>query len=300
MKVTKFIVLVLQGHTFVSDDIPREGLRDLIILAGNLKFMAIQVREITRIPEERLLKGNIHVHVEVILHSFELMMLVLLEHHDNVTLQHVWHLLTLTFKDNFFIISHAFLDVHGECLRLHHNFLSFALFAILLINSALTLTLWTWLLHLHLHEAHILHDLHHTLSFAILACFSLSSFGSAAFALLTVYVSLDGEVFLDAHIQLFERHSEVKSILGAFHSVAATPFISFDFLLALLIVNLTLSIICQHFEGSVDPSELLCSFLVTYSKQEIVSINASKSLTLQREKETYLDSCLGDIPTTSF
>ena len=164
--------------------------------------MAIQVRKLTRIPEEGLLERYVDVHVKVILHSLELMVLFLLEHHHDVALHHVGHLLTLAFKDNLFIISHAFFNVHGERLWLHDYLLSFANLAILLIHSALTLALGAGLLHLHLHETHVLHHFHHALSITILASFSLSTFGSAAFALLAVYVALDREVFLDAHVEL--------------------------------------------------------------------------------------------------
>ena len=96
--------------------------------------------------------------------------------------------------------------------------------------------------------------------------FSLSTFSAASLALLTVYVSLDRKVFLDAVVKLVQRDSELKLVFGPFHSIAATPLIPINLVLALLIIYLPLCIISQYLERSVESRELLCSVLITFSK----------------------------------
>jgi len=162
--------------------------------------VSIKVSKRALISEQCLLQRYINVHIQIVLDTLKYIVLLLFQNQYNVALQHVGHLLTLSLVDNFFLMHHSLLDIDCECFRFLNDFLSSAVSAVLLVNSAFTFTFIARLLHLHLHEAHILHDFDHTLSFAFIASFGLSPLSSATLAFLTVYVSLNSDFFYDSGV----------------------------------------------------------------------------------------------------
>ena len=93
-------------------------------------------------------------------------MCCLFESEDDITLDHIWLLLTLLLKGDLVSILHTTFNFNSELLTFLHNSSTFAYFAVYCIDFALATTLCARLLHLHLHDAHI-HKLHcYTFSFA--------------------------------------------------------------------------------------------------------------------------------------
>ena len=109
-------------------------------------------------------------------------------------------------------------------------------------------------------------DAHSALSITLLALFGLATLGTAALTLPAVNIPFDREVFLNAIVELFQRDTEIKLVLGALLPIAAPALVPVNLILTLLVIDLALRIICQHFQRSVNPCELLCSILITYSK----------------------------------
>ena len=109
-------------------------------------------------------------------------------------------------------------------------------------------------------------DSHGALSIALCTLFGLSTFGTAALALLAVNIPFHGEVFLNAIVELFECDAELKLVFWALLSIAAPALVPVNLVLTLLVIDLALRIIAQHLQRPVYSCELLCSILITYSK----------------------------------
>ena len=189
-------------------------------------------------------------------------MRLLFEYHYDIALKHVWNLLTLAFEYNFFFVHHSFVDVNCECLRFLYYLLAPTFVAVLLVDSSLTFASLAWLLHLHLHETHILHYFDHSLSIALVASFCLATFSTATLAFITVDVPLDGNFFNDSVVQFLQSYREINFVLRALHTIVTSSLVTFDFIFALLIIDLTLDIVGQHLVSPVNLCELLCSVLV--------------------------------------
>ena len=117
----------------------------------------------------------------------------LFESEDDITLDHIWLLLTLLLKGDLVPILHTSFDFNSELFTLLHNSSASAYFAVYSIDFTLATTLCARLLHLHLHDAHI-HKLHcYTFSFASWTFLLLSTFRAWALAFRAVDVSVDCE-----------------------------------------------------------------------------------------------------------
>ena len=93
MQVAKPAVTMLDRHAFALDNDPRKRLNDFAERACYLELVTIEVSELARVPEKRLLKRDVNVHVEVVLNALKYTVRRLFELQDYVALQHVRHLL---------------------------------------------------------------------------------------------------------------------------------------------------------------------------------------------------------------
>lgn len=105
-------------HAFFFDDLPAEGLRDTT--RAHCHRVAVQVRNSLRETHQRFFQRQIHIIVQVVANSLEHVVRWLLYLEHNVALEHVWHLLTLTFEHNRVSILHASLNVYWERLSFVH------------------------------------------------------------------------------------------------------------------------------------------------------------------------------------
>jgi hypothetical protein len=74
---------------------------------------------------------------------------------NDIRLDHIEHLFTLSFKFNYISGGHASFDIDLELLSFLRQSLSLAVGAVLLVDFSFALACITGLLHLHLHEAHL-------------------------------------------------------------------------------------------------------------------------------------------------
>ena len=188
----------------------------------------------------------------------------LLELQDYVTLQHVRHLLTQSLVYNLLFVYHSWYNLQVEPFLLHDDLSATADLAILLVRASFALALATGLLGLYLHEAHILRHPNHALAFTLWACLCLAAFSSTALASRTVDVSAHIELLKHACVELLERNFHVNFTLRPLHPIVTTSLVPLDLILALLIVDLPLGLVCQHFVGSIYLRELLCSIFITW------------------------------------
>ena len=263
MQVAKLVLLILNGHSFTINYVPREWLRHLIECAIQIEFVAIQVRELFLVPKQSLLQRNVNVHVQVVLHALKHVVRLLLEHNNNITLQHVRYLLALSLVDNLLIVSHALVDIDHEGLWFENNLLAPTSRAVFLISAALAPALTARLLHLHLHEAHVLHNLFLAATFALRASLSLATLSTTALAFGAVDIPAHGHFLVCAIVELFQSDLKFHFILWSLHAIVTAALVTLNLILTLRVVDLTLNIICEHFKRSVDLCELLCSLLIT-------------------------------------
>ena len=119
-------------------------------------------------------------------------MFFLYELEYDIALNHVDHLLALPFELDCIAMRHASFNLNYELLAFMHKSLALAMRAVLCIDPAFSLAVTTRLLHLHLHKAHVYVLDGHALSLAFRTDLFLTSFGTGAFALVAVDVSIDG------------------------------------------------------------------------------------------------------------
>ena len=140
-------------------------------------------------PKKSLFQRDRYVHEEVVAHTLELLVLLLLDGENEVSLDHVRDLLGLTFKYKLISVFHALLHLYAECLLIINNFAALAMRAVSSIGLPSSTTAVTVSLHLHLHsESHLylLHD--NALAIAFRAHFGLAVLSSSAATLLAVDV----------------------------------------------------------------------------------------------------------------
>ena len=140
-------------------------------------------------PEKSLLQSDRDVHEEIVAHTLELLVLLLLDCENEVSLDHVRDLFSLSFEYYIISIFHALLDLNTECLDIIHNLTALAMRTVGGIGLPSSTTAVTVSLHLHLHSEshlHFLHDYTLTITFGAHFCFSI--FGSSASTLLAVDV----------------------------------------------------------------------------------------------------------------
>ena len=177
------------------------------------------------VPEQRLLQSDVYVHVEVVLHAFEQVVGLLLQHDNDVALQHIWHLFTLSLEDDPLLVSHAFRDVNCDRLLVLDDFFALAGFAVFLVDLTTSCTLVARLLHLHLHESHVLGHRNLAFSLALGALLLLAALGTGALALAAVDVAIDVELHLGPGVQLLQRHLQLQAVLWTLSAIVdfATP-----------------------------------------------------------------------------
>ena len=187
MQVTCLTVYVPLGHPFSANDLPLEGLADRV--RRDLYKMIVQVVDAFLEPEKRLLQSHREVHEEVISHTLELLVLLLLHGENEVSLDHVRDLFGLTFEHKLISIFHALLDLNAEGLDIIHDLAALAMRAVRSIGLPSSTTAVTVSLHLHLHSESHLHFLHdNALTIAFRAHLGLAVLSSSAATLLAVDV----------------------------------------------------------------------------------------------------------------
>ena len=140
-------------------------------------------------PEKSLLQSDRDVHEEIVAHTLELLVLLLLDCENEVSLDHVRDLFSLSFEYDIISIFHALLDLNTECLDIIHNLTALAMRTVGGIGLPSSTTAVTVSLHLHLHSESHLHFLHdYTLTITFGAHFCLAILGSSASTLLAVDV----------------------------------------------------------------------------------------------------------------
>jgi hypothetical protein len=105
-------------------------------------------------------------------------MFFLFQSKNDVTLDHIHHLFTLSFEFNVVSRSHTAFNFNNYALAFINKSFTLAVFTVFCINFATTLARIARLLHLHLHEAHIYHLNNRSLAFTFRAGFLLTSFCS--------------------------------------------------------------------------------------------------------------------------
>ena len=105
-------------------------------------------------------------------------MCCLLQVENNVALEHVRNLLTLSLENHCVAVLHAWLDMHEEGLRLLDNFLSAAVLTIAFVHPTSATTFLAGLHYLHLHEAHVHLLLDLPLAFTVGTCLLLTALGT--------------------------------------------------------------------------------------------------------------------------
>lgn len=101
-------------HAFILDNVPREGLADLVEGAVDVELVSIEVGDLLLVTEEGLFECDVKVHIQVVLDALKHVVRLLLQLDYNVALDHVRYLLSLLLVDNLLHILHAFLNVKSE------------------------------------------------------------------------------------------------------------------------------------------------------------------------------------------
>ncbi len=165
-----------------------------------------------RKTKKGLLRGNTEIDKEVVIHSFEAVMRLLLDGEDEIALNHVGDLLGLSLKENLVTVFHASLYLHSESFLVIDNLATLAVRAVLsryLTSSAASVTSS---LHLHLHAEADLNLLHHnTLTVALWALLGFAILGSGTAALRAVYVSSNGHISACAKIEFLQSDPNISS-----------------------------------------------------------------------------------------
>lgn len=139
--------------------------------------------------EKSLLQSDRDVHEEVVAHTLELLVLLLLDGENEVSLDHVRDLFGLSFEYDLISIFHALLHFNTECLDIIHNLAALAMRTIGSIGLPSSTTAIAVSLHLHLHSESHLNLLHNdALAITFGAHFSLAVLSSSASTLLAVDV----------------------------------------------------------------------------------------------------------------
>ena len=208
--------------------------------------MAIEVRELLLVAEKGLLQCDVNVHIQIILHTLKNVVRLLLQYDNNIALQHVRHLFTLSLIHHLLVIGGSLGDVNYESLGFTDDLPAPTRRTVLLICASLALALVTGLLHLHLHEPHVLNDLHHARALALGTRLGFASFSSASLALTAVYVPADGHLLVDPIVQLLKSDFQVYFILRSFHAIVSTSLVAFYLILSLSVIDLSLDIVSEH------------------------------------------------------
>ena len=111
-------------------------------------------------PEKSLLQSDRNVHEEVVAHTLELLVLLLLDGENEVSLDHVRDLFGLSFEYDLISVFHALLHLNAESLDIIHNLAALTMRTVGSIGLPSSTTAVTVGLHLHLHSESHLYLLH--------------------------------------------------------------------------------------------------------------------------------------------
>ena len=103
-----------------------------------------------------------------------------------------------------------------------------------------------------------------SLALTLRASLGFAALGTGALALFAVDVPVYVKVLRGSNIELLEAHREVNLVLWSLHALIAATLVALNLVLALLVVDLPLLIVGEHFVRSVDFGELLSCFFITY------------------------------------
>ena len=110
MQVTGLAMDVPTGHPLALDNLPFEWLANTV--SRDFNEMIIKVVDPFLEAEEGLLEGDGQIHKEVVAHTFELVVLLLLDGENQVALNHVGDLLCFSLENDLIAILHAFLNFY--------------------------------------------------------------------------------------------------------------------------------------------------------------------------------------------
>ena len=114
----------------------------------------------------------------------------LFESKDQISLNHVRYLFSLSFKHDFISVLQTLLDLHSESLDVIHDLTTLTMRAVSSINVSSASTSVAVCLHLHLHAKANLDLLHNdTLAIAFRAGLDLAVFCACASALRAIYIA---------------------------------------------------------------------------------------------------------------
>ena len=226
--------------------------------------MAIKVLVFSLVAKESFLKCYVNVHVEIVLHAFEYIVWLLLESNNDVALEHVWYLLSLTLEDYLLPVCHSLRDVYLESFWLHLDFAPLASGTVFLIGAPFTFAFIARLLHLHLHKAHVLDNFDLSRALALWTGLGFAALSTRTFAFGAVDVPLHCEFLANAIVQFVKGHLKADFALWPLHPIVASALVSLDLVLALLIINLFLNFVSENLMSSVDLCELLSRILIAY------------------------------------
>ena len=155
-------------------------------------------------------------------------MRLLFQHKRNVALDHVRNLFTLLFVQKFFIVGHTPFNIDNKILSLHDESFAATVDTIFEMRSAFALAYGTHRLRLHLHESHIdlLHD--DALPVTLGALFSFAAFSPRPATLMTIDISIYGELLHCAVVKLLQSYPNLHLTRRTFLTVVPTSVLLKD------------------------------------------------------------------------
>ena len=185
--------------------------------------MTIEVLDSLSKAKKSLFKGDVYIYKEVVVHTLEPVMRLLLNCEDEITLNHVWDLLSFTLKKDFITVFHTSLNIHSKCLHIVNNFAALTVRAVLSCDCTSTSAFIASCLHLHLHskaDLNVLHD--NSCSVTLRTLLDLSVLCSRASAFGAIHISCDRHVSARSEIQFFQGHPDISFCRRTFLSIVTS------------------------------------------------------------------------------
>jgi len=127
-------------------------------------------------------------------------MRLLTYYENNISLNHIWHLLPLSLKLNCVAVCHTFLNIYQKGFALINKALTSTIRTFSRKDFSFSLTSTAWLLHLHLHHSHVYILDHLTFAFTSWTCLKFSSLGTTSFTFIAIDISVYSELALSPFI----------------------------------------------------------------------------------------------------
>ena len=151
MELAELIVGAFYRHALTFEDVPRKRLSHYVVSARKLEDVSVEVLDLLLVAKEGLFQRNVEVHIQVGADALKNIVWLLLDDHNDIALEHVGHLLSLSFEKDLLIVGSTPSHLNGQCFRLLYDFFAFAGVTVFLARAAFALALVARLLHLHLH-----------------------------------------------------------------------------------------------------------------------------------------------------